>query len=178
MAPTSKLEADRDKIHRALEVMFDPGQVIELRVPNAGRSGTIAGYFDDHEKLIQAACRLNRQWTVYTTLNRVNPALLARGANRMIGHAKHTTSDADILERRWLPIDLDPVRPAGVSSTDEEHEIALARAREIADWVTHELGWPSPILADSGNGGHVLWRVALPNDAAGSELVGGVLEHV
>ena len=40
-------------------------------------------------------------------------------------------------------IDLDPVRPSGISATDEEHELALAKARDIiSDLETR--GWPAP----------------------------------
>ena len=97
------------------------------------------------------------------TLNPVNPELLARTANRLRDAGKDTplTTDADVTARRWLPIDVDPMRPRGISSTDEEHELALERSRQIRD-ALHTEGWPRPILGDSGNGGHVLYRVDLP----------------
>jgi hypothetical protein len=33
------------------------------------------------------------------------------------------------------------------------------------------MGWPAPILGDSGNGAHLLWRIDLPNDADSRLLV-------
>ncbi len=45
---------------------------------------------------------------IYVTLNAVNPALLARRANRVkmrLTRSDSTTSDADILRRRWLPLE-------------------------------------------------------------------------
>jgi hypothetical protein len=73
---------------------------------------------------------------VCVTLNEVNPALLARATNRVRKVYKEpTTSDTDILRRRWLPLDFDPVRPSGVSSTDEEKRVALLRAREVRDYL-------------------------------------------
>ena len=101
--------------------------------------------------------------------------LLARSCNAFGAYAKHTTSDTDIVVRRWLPIDLDPVRPAGISSTDQEHNEALARASQVRDYLA-ECGWPESILADSGNGGHLLHRVELPNDADSSTLIKRFLE--
>jgi hypothetical protein len=53
---------------------------------------------------------------------------------------------------------------SGVSSTDEEHQAAIVRAAEIAAYRGRERGWPTPILADSGNGAHLLYRIDLVND--------------
>jgi len=108
-------------------------------------------------------------------LNPVNPALLARAANRVRPMTKgdSATSDSDILARRWLPLDLDPKRPSGISSTDDEHEAALARARQIRDALA-AAGWPPPIMADSGNGAHLLYAIDEPSNDDG--LVKRILE--
>jgi hypothetical protein len=168
----------RDDAHRAisrtLALFYEPGDVIELRAPNAGRAGTISGYYDDLEALARDALRLDGGRNlpgIYVTANPVRQNLLPRAVNRAIQRAKHTTSDADIIERRWLLIDLDSVRPAGVSSTDTEHAAALTLADEVRDWLC-ELGISpdSIVLANSGNGAHLLVRTDLPNDATATEL--------
>jgi hypothetical protein len=64
-------------------------------------------------------------------LNPVKPVLLARAKNRLQKGLKNLTTDADVIEWRWLYIDCDPVRPAGISSTDAEHAAALQRAQVI-----------------------------------------------
>jgi hypothetical protein len=158
------------QVRRALEIIVEPGSVAELRIPHTAK-GTISGYFTDLE--LMATCAA--EWSgkapgVYVTLNPVRPELLARARNRTVPFAKHTTTDADILRRRWLPIDLDPVRPAGISSTNAEHEAALERAKECSRWL-HSRKWPEPILGGSGNGTHLLYRVELPNDSASTDLV-------
>jgi len=160
----------------ALRVLLEPGSTAELRVPKAGRARVISGYFDDPEAMAQVAARLDgRHPGIYFTCNPVKPALLARASNRVVEHAELTTGDHDVARRRWLPIDLDPVRPAGVSATDTEHAAAIAKAREIAAFLA-EQGWPGPVLTDSGNGAYVLVRVDLPNDEAGRELLHRCLE--
>jgi hypothetical protein len=63
------------------------------------------------------------------------------------------------------------VRPAGVSSTEDEHAHALQRAEIVAEWLSAALGWPAPVRADSGNGGHLLYRINLPNDGPSRMLV-------
>ena len=143
--------------------LWRPG-VYELRVIGVDGSKRIdSGYFDDLELLSRAAARYDgRAAGIYVTVNVVNPALLARSANRVIQHAKLTTSDADVSHRRWLLVDLDPVRPAGISSTESEHEAAHeVAAHLVADMAAD--GWPAPVIADSGNGAHVLWEVDWPN---------------
>jgi hypothetical protein len=103
---------------------------------------------------------------VYYTLNPVNPALLARANNRIKTRAENLTNDApdNIISRKWLLIDCDPVRPANISSTDEEKGAAKQLASEVRSHL-RSVGWPEPVVCDSGNGYHLLYKVDLPNDA-------------
>uniref|UniRef100_A0A6M3J5M4 Putative helicase n=2 Tax=viral metagenome TaxID=1070528 RepID=A0A6M3J5M4_9ZZZZ len=158
-----------------MSVLFQPGQVAELRFPT--RRGWGGGWFDDLSQLAAAAKKASDAGarSVYVTLNPVKPALLARCANRVQEQTKTATSDNDILTRRWLPIDLDPVRPADVSATDEEHEAALEMARQLSAWLTAR-SWPEPVMADSGNGAHLLYAIDLPNDDEARTLVQRCLE--
>src|SRR5262249_38682346 len=138
------------------------------------------GYFDDIDKFASAA----DQWSgnapgIYFMLNAVNPDLLARAHNRWEPYARETTSDSDIIRRDWLPLDFDPKRPAGISSTDAEHTAALTRARECFNWLI-DFGFQrdSLLLADSGNGGHVLVHIDLPNEDSSTDLVKRCIEAV
>ena len=161
---------------RAAEVLSEPGGVIELR---ALKNGSItAGYFSNLETLSGEASRLDGQdATAYVTLNPVKPALLARAENKVNRSLRETTSDKDVLRRRWLLVDADPNLPAGISSTDAEKEAALQCAREVYGYL-REQGWPEPVAGDSGNGAHLLYAVDLPNDAESLQLVKGVLESL
>ena len=160
------------EIVRTCELLFPPGAVTELRILGARTDTyraphTEAGYFDDWRKLAEATWSIPRATGAYIVPNVVNPDLLARRLNRIEPALKDfSTSDTAILRRRWLLIDIDPERPTGISSTNAEHESALVRAAEIRDWLG-SYGWPNPILADSGNGGHLLYRVDLPADDGG-----------
>jgi len=166
--------ADMEEIRRALSLMTDG--VFEIRIPKAGRHRTIRGYFNS----ANAAAKAVGVWSgkvpaIYLTLNPVNPALLARANNRMETYAESTTSDADILSRRWLLIDVDPKRPAGISASDSEHRAAISKIIEIADWLDGQ-GWPAPLQGDSGNGGHLLYRVALSNEPENTRVIESVLK--
>ena len=167
-----------DEIRRAIAFLAPPEGVVEVRALADG--ATHSGYFDDYEALTQAVEALDADPSVagiYVTVNDVNPALLARRANRIkmrLSRKDATTADVDITRRRWLPVDIDPVRPSGVSSTDKEHDAALGAAERIEAYLA-EQGFPTPILADSGNGAHLLYRIDLPNDEAATTLVKGCL---
>ena len=110
--------------------------------------------------ILEQADAKYRPGGIYYTLNPVNPALLARACNRLREYADLTTADSDVVRRRWLPVDLDPVRPSGISASEEEHEAALVRARMMAEELSAE-PWGEAIVADSGNGAHLLFRIDL-----------------
>jgi hypothetical protein len=154
----AKPQADRTEIERAISHLFSPGDVVEVRIPKT-RAGTVVGYFDSQSLLAEAVHQADLKYRasgVYYVLNRINPALLGRAYNRLKEHAEYTTADNNIVQRQWLPIDLDPVRPAGISASVEEHSAAVERARTIAADMVKEWDWP--IIADSGNGAHLLYR--------------------
>ncbi len=164
---------DQAMIRAALDTLHPAGAVVELRMPKTTKR-TVSGYYDDWAALAHDAATWDTQAPgIYVTLNPINPALLARSRNRAIPYCDTTTADSDVTARRWLPIDCDSLRPAGIPSTDAEHEAALTRAVAIQAALTAR-GWPDPILADSGNGAHLLYRVELPADDGG--LVARCLE--
>lgn len=180
MNALQQVPAMADLIRSGLLAIFAKGQVVELRVPKAGRDGTIAGFFNNSRALAAAAAELSGKYPgVYVTLNPVNPELFDRAPNRVVTNAERgiLAHDKDIIGRRWLPIDFDPVRPADCASTDEEHAAALERAQQARDYLTAK-GWPQPIFANSGNGAHLLYRIELANDDEAKAAVRGVLAHL
>jgi hypothetical protein len=160
---------DQSEIINALRLWFRPGDVFEIRALDAVtadymRPHVESGYFDyEHiDDVPKALSRLRACRGVYVTLNPVNPALLARAKNRIRSVGREpTTTDADIPCRRWLPIDCDAERPAGISSDAVEHEAAQKKAQEIKAGLA-QLGWPEPVMIDSGNGAQLLYAVDLP----------------
>lgn len=167
-----------DAILAACRMLFTKGQTVEVRALNVPKRGTVSGYFNSGAALATAAASLSGvAESVYVTLNPLNPDLQARANNRLQDYSKNTAGDKDVLSRRWLPIDFDAVRPSGISSTDLEHDAALDRAAEVADYLQAQ-GWPEPIAADSGNGAHLLYRIDLPNDEDSAALVKSVLKQL
>jgi len=159
-------------------VFFDRGEVVEIRAFGlsksntawegwAGGAGIIYGYFDNADDFGKCAEALEKAKApgIYFTLNPVVPELLARSANRLkaAGMKTVTTSDKDIKYIRWLPIDLDPIRPTGISSTDTELKAAIKLRKQIWEWMK-EKGFESCVPAVSGNGAHLTYLLDnLPN---------------
>ena len=174
---------DANEITHALRLWFQAGDVFEVRVLDAvsadyRREHIESGYFDyEHISAVpEALKRLLSFRGVYVTVNPVNPDLLARAVNRLRPAGRNpTTADTDIVRRRWLLIDCDPRRASGVSSSNSEHESALVKAREIRDGLS-SLGWPDPIMTDSGNGAQLMYRIELPADDG--ELVRRVIGEI
>lgn len=172
------LKPDPVAMSEALKLIgIGPDLVRELRVlharehPNSPYPFTFGGYFDDIEALIRAACTIKYAAGWYITLNPCHPDVLARFHNRAVRLGKgESTQDSDIIRRIWFPVDADPVRLSRTSASDEEHDLAINRVREVAQYLSAQ-GWPDPIIADSGNGGHLLYPIDIPaND-------GGIIEH-
>ncbi len=75
-------------------------------------------------------------------------------------------------------VDIDSIRPAGISSTDDEkaqaYETTL-RVREHMTTITDDV----PTLADSGNGFHLLYPLAdLPNTKEVTSMVNNLLKSL
>jgi hypothetical protein len=163
-------------------LFFNKGEVCEIRALGLSGKSTawegfakniVSGYFNNAEDFAKAATALEKAQArgVYFTINPVNPALIARASNRL-KVPKETTQDKDIVCVRWLPIDLDPKRPAGISSTNTEVDAAVAVGKEIAAWLEKDLGFSKAIRAYSGNGFHLLYRLPdLPNNEETHKII-------
>lgn len=164
-------------ILNALKLFHRPSEVVELRVIDAGYQGNLTGCFNDFNLMAKEAARLDGHApAIYFTLNECNPLVIARAPNKVI-KSKQTTSDSDIIRRRWFPIDADAIRPSGVSAPDGLHEQALCVADDVSEWLSSQ-GWPEPIKGDSGNGGHLCYALDLPNDKTITELIKNVTEVI
>ena len=163
-------------IRRWLAKFSHPDQLIAVWVK--GHGGRNSGGFYKSSELSQLV-RDVAQWSgnaigVHWSINPVDHKLLDRADHRLcsgLGPPK----DCDVLQRRFLPIDIDPKRPTDASATDLEKQRAYDTAMQVRSHLT-KLGWPEPAMIDSGNGFYLLYRIDLPTDDAG--LVKGVLRYL
>lgn len=127
---------------------------------------TYSGYFRDYDVLIRQMRALGNVEgaQVYFVLNQIADACYSRvQCEKFVKKAKQTTTDGDIVRRRWVLIDLDPRRPAGVNSSDDELEKAHQKALQVYRELTGA-GFSEPIVAMSGNGYHLLLKVDMDPD--------------
>jgi hypothetical protein len=159
---------------RWLRVLLADDQVAELRALSVQhcneRPHVECGFFDAQHLLQMAENAFDLTAVargVYFTMNPLKPEILARRANR-VGYANtgESSGDKNVMARRWLLIDADPVRDAHISSTDAEKAAALEIVRAIRVDLDAQ-GWPTPIMGDSGNGYHLLYPIDLPADDGG-----------
>ncbi|MDY4606008.1 hypothetical protein [Clostridium tertium] len=161
-------EEFRKECIKAIEVLGINNRAVEIRMLKT-KKGTISGYYENKEKLLKDIFRYDGVNNIFFTLNLFSEDLLARGKDRLIEYASHTTSDSEITRREFLLIDVDPKRPAGVSSTDEELQSSEIVLREVVSYLRSE-GFPEPIIACSGNGYHALYKVDLSNTKEATQL--------
>ena len=162
------------QIVRGLILIVGEYPFFELRVPKS-EGGPLNGLFDDLDKAARVAMKLTGKVPgIYCSLNPVKKSIASRVTNDL-RKTRSAVKDADIDRRVWLPIDFDAIRTPDTPSTAGEHEAALALARECSTSLSG-LGWPDPILANSGNGAHLLYRIDLPNDRPSSDLVRDCLQ--
>lgn len=157
---------DYAELEASLSAFVTPGQTFEVRLIHKSGRRRDGGYFDHPAHAATAIVALQEPYAgIYFTPNPVVPDLAARSYNRItpwIGEGS-STMDPDVLERNWLLVDVDPIRPAGISSTDEQLANAFKVARTLANMLELE-GWPTPFINASGNGAHVMYRIKEPNN--------------
>jgi len=170
-----KKEQKIQEIKKNIETLHPPDQnhVVEVRILGVAYKGTISGYYDakNYEQLAKDVLQyVGKAESIYVTLNPVDPSLLGRADNKLKEKAKATTSDSDIVKRTLLLIDIDPERRSGISSSDEEKK----KAKDVTEKIYKELksrGFPEPIVADSGNGSHLLYFIDLKNNDETTKLI-------
>jgi hypothetical protein len=150
-----------EQVHRFLSMVFTPDEIVEIRALSKGFP--MIRLFRDKHHAARAAITLNDKYerNVYFCLNPIagdsSVALLHAIDQPKNDQCIQGAKDTSIACRRLYLIDVDPRRPCGAASTDEE----LAAAREVATKVKAfltQLKWPDPIELCSGNGIHLLYR--------------------
>lgn len=155
----------------AFKAIFKEHEALEIRIKhNGSMSGWFFGKGSGNEIVKLVEQYDGKAEAIYVTLNPINPEVLTRTGEQ----TSKLTKDSDISRRAFILVDVDPVRPADVSSTDEEKEQARKVILRIKDSLEGR-GFPAPHMADSGNGYHLLYPCNIPNDDDSKALVRGFL---
>lgn len=162
---------DEQKVRQTIKTIFAPGMVFEVRIIRNGRKGGISGYFKSADDLLKAFDLVDlRNANVYMTINNIDESCFDMAQQNRFIEGASTTQDTDVKNYEWLFIDLDPKRKSGLSSTDEQRDAAFQLARRVANYLQNH-NFSEPIKAVSGNGAHLLYPVALKNNAENEKLI-------
>lgn len=179
--PSTKCDNNRqaESVVSSLRLVVGRGNIAEIRVidKQAGRTAISSGYFSDFALAAKAVDAIGNVTGVYVCLNEVPAELLSRSPNYLTPRASLATRDDDILRRRWILVDLDPVRPADTSSNDAELQAAMNRAYDVGNWLIGKQ-LPEPVMCVSGNGVHLLVPVDFANDASSLSFVKSLLQSL
>lgn len=146
---------DERQIYKWWDVFKNGKDLTEIRILDGNR--TYSGYFKNVENLINAIKPFDAypNAQIYFTLNHIKEGCYSRRCEKIVSVMRDpTTSDVDIDGRTHILIDLDPKRPAGVSSSDEELGFAYQKAVDIYNFLLSQ-GFNEPIVGKSGNGYHI-----------------------
>lgn len=164
---------DERQIRYTFELLKKQEDVIEVRCITS--RSNYSGYFKNVDNIIKELPRYSNG-NVYFVLNKISDGCYSREQHEVfVEKAKNTTSDGDISLREWLLIDVDPKRPSGVSSTDEEKNSAKLVINNVFSFL-RDIGFAEPIVCDSGNGFHLLYKIGLENTDANKLLIQTVLQ--
>lgn len=138
-------------------------ELVEVRIVDNAYKRTYSGYFTDVNTLLNEIRKYDN-CNIYFTLNAINPACYDREQHdRIVTKPKSTTSDNDIVGRDWILIDIDTKKPSDTNSTDEEKEMAKEVVNNVFKFLRDE-GFEKPVVCDSGNGFHLLYKIAMKNN--------------
>lgn len=166
----------RVPVKKQLSSLINAGEVIEVRIIGTPE-GVVSGYYDNLDKLEGDLYRYNGNYNVFFTMNKLNDSVDSVNRNVLSSYSINTTKDKDISKRRYVLIDVDPERPTGCSSTDDEHEYSLKKAMTIESDL-RKFGFGPMITCDSGNGYHLLIPVDMENTKEVTKLVHDFLKKL
>ena len=147
---------DKCEIYKWWHVFKRDNELVEIRF--LGNNKTASGYYKNIENIVRDVERMDAEdkFQIYFTLNCIEDSCYGREqCEKVIWKPKNTTTDNDIKGRYWIMIDLDPKRPAGTSSSNEEYEKAHIKAVDVYRYLM-DMGFYEPVVCSSGNGWHLL----------------------
>lgn len=141
-------------------------------------SGVAVGYFDSWDAAISTIENEPSTYkAAYFTLNPLKLPVEIPINPQALMPSRNAAGGSDIMRRTWLLVDLDPPRLPGTNSTEAEKQGAREQVDRVREYLRSR-NWPEPMLCDSGNGWHLLYRIDLPNDDSATELVRGTLARL
>ena len=169
---------DVSEIYKWWHIFKRDNELVEIRF--LGNNQTASGYYKNIENLIRDVERLDAEgkFQIYFTLNCIEESCYGREqCEKVVWKPKNTTTDNNIKGRYWILIDLDPKRPSGTSSSNEEYEKAHYKAVDVYRYLM-DMGFYEPVVCSSGNGWHLLLPCKIGISSETNEVVNKFLKVV
>lgn len=163
---------DENEIRKSISIMKNQNDLFEVRIVTSSKKN-VSGYFRNAETCINAlkGIRTNDNCNVYITLNGIRDECYSRQQrDRFMNNVSPTTTDSDIDLYTWFLVDIDPVRAAGTSSSEEQIVFAKEKGNQVYEFMK-QTGFEEPVVGFSGNGVHLLYSVGLAMNEENKELV-------
>lgn len=151
---------NESEVYKFWDIFRPNNQLTEIRlISNDGKIAS--GYFTDPKTLIEAVRPYAKDYSVYFTINKINPDCYGRPQkDKIVIRAKNTTTDSEIIARDYVLLDLDSKRATGVNATEEQLNLAKQKANVVYKFLIDN-GFYEPIVICSGSGVHIYIRCAL-----------------
>ena len=149
-----------NQVYQFWDVFKGGSQLTEIRLI-ASDGKTASGYFTSPDTMIEAVKPYINDYSVYFTINSINPDCYGRPQrDKIMPRVKNTTTDGEIIGRDWVLLDLDSKRATGVNATEEQLGCAKKKANEVYKFL-RDNGFYEPVVICSGSGVHLYLRCAL-----------------
>ena len=157
------------------DIFKNNNELVEIRILDPETKRSYSGYFTDIETILKEVKKYERS-NLYFTLNVIDPACYSREQHDKIStRPKSTTSDNEIIARKWCLIDIDCEKPSDTNSTDEEKELAKEVVNNVYAFLRDE-GFEKPVVCDSANGFHLLYKQAMLSNEKNTETMKNFLK--
>lgn len=160
---------DEQEVRKAFSILNDGFTEVRMLRDKM----TVSGYFSDADTLLKNMKKYANVvgMNFYMVMNKIDDACYSRkGRDCFIEYPKETTADANITERQWFLIDMDCERAKGVSSNQEEFNLAKEKAAAVYKHLS-SIGFEKPVVAISGNGYHLLYKICLKSSEKSNALL-------
>lgn len=159
---------DIQEIRKWHSIFKQNNELFEIRLIHNGN--LFSGYFYDVECAIKALQPFDNM-NVYFSVNKINDACSSRTQfNQFIKVKGTATSKRDIVQRLYIPIDIDVERPSDICSTNEEKEYAHKKAIAVYRFLK-ENNFSEPIICDSSSGYHLYYPISMVADEKSETLI-------
>lgn len=133
-----------------------------------------SGYFKSFDNL----CKQLEPYTemddeqIYFVMNNMSSDCYARPqCEKFLKSPKATTKDDEIISRKFLLCDFDPIRLPNISSSPEQFELAHKKAQDVYRYLKDDCGFEDMVVAISGSGWHLLIPVNIPCNEETDKIV-------